>query len=124
MTEHLTPPPQGFSEQRPLPNATAVLVLGIISIVMCCCYGVVGLICGIIAIVLANRDEKLYRDNPLGYSEKSYKNLRAGKICAIIGLCVCAMNVFLYVVMIVKFGWDALFNPQIMQERIREMMGR
>ncbi|MBS1563194.1 MAG: hypothetical protein JST39_02345, partial [Bacteroidetes bacterium] len=31
--------------QMPLPNATPVLVLGIISIVGCFCYGIVGLIC-------------------------------------------------------------------------------
>ena len=39
-----------------LPNATAVLVLGILSIVTCCCYGVVGLILGIIALVLAKKE--------------------------------------------------------------------
>ena len=38
--------------QRTLPNSTAVLVLGIISIVGCIFYGVPGLVCGIIAIFL------------------------------------------------------------------------
>ena len=35
-----------------VPNATAVLVLGIVSIVTCFCYGIIGLACAIIALVL------------------------------------------------------------------------
>ena len=34
-------------ERRNLPNGTAVLVLGILSIITCCCYGFIGLILGI-----------------------------------------------------------------------------
>lgn len=124
MTENITPPPREFNMQRALPNATAVLVLGIISIVMCCCYGIIGVICGIIALVLANKDEKLYQANRVAYTENSYKNLRAGKVCAIVGLCLCALNMLFYIMVILRFGWDALFNPQMMQQRIREMMGR
>jgi hypothetical protein len=47
--------------QPPLPNATAVLVLGILSIVVC-------FITGIIALVLANKDMALYNANPGAYS--------------------------------------------------------
>ena len=47
-----------FQTKQPLPNATAVLVLGIISIVGCFCYGIVGLICGIIALILASKAKK------------------------------------------------------------------
>ncbi len=32
-----------MNEQK-LPNATLVLVLGIISILGCCCYGIIGLV--------------------------------------------------------------------------------
>ena len=41
------------SQPANLPNATAALVLGIISIVGALCYGIVGIICGIIGLVLA-----------------------------------------------------------------------
>ena len=71
-------------EQRKLPNATVVLVLGILSIVTCCCYGILGLIIGIIALVLYNQDKKLYDQNPSAYSD--YSNLNTGRILAIIGL--------------------------------------
>ena len=47
-------------EQQKLPNSTLILVFGIISIVTCCCYGILGLIFGIIAVVLANKALKLY----------------------------------------------------------------
>ena len=74
-----------------LPNSTAVLVLGILSIVTCICYGVIGLILGIIALVLAKKDIALYRENPEGFSKSSYSNLSAGRVCAIIGTCLSAV---------------------------------
>ncbi|HAF28743.1 MAG TPA: hypothetical protein DCG75_06810 [Bacteroidales bacterium] len=70
---------------QPLPNATAVLVLGILSIVTCWCIGIPGLVMGIIAIVLSGKSKTLYNENPANYSEASYKNLNAGRVCAIIG---------------------------------------
>lgn len=74
----------GFN-QLPLPNSTAVLVLGIISIAGCIFYGIPGLVCGIIAIVLHKKDKIMYESNPSAY-ELSYKNSRAGFVCGIIGL--------------------------------------
>lgn len=41
--------------KKDLPNSTAVLVLGILSLVFCWCYGIVGLILGIIAVALSER---------------------------------------------------------------------
>ncbi|MBL1279606.1 MAG: DUF4190 domain-containing protein [Fluviicola sp.] len=81
-----------------LPNATATLVLGIISIVGCILYGVPGLICGIIAIVLHSKDKKLYKTDTNHYAA-SYKNAQAGFICAIIGTILSGL-MFLYFVII------------------------
>lgn len=69
----------------PLPNATAVLVLGIISIVGCMAYGIVGLVCGIIALYLSKKDLALYEAFPEKYSTTSFNNLKAGRTCATIG---------------------------------------
>ena len=66
------------------PNATAVLVLGIGSIIFC----TLGPILGTIALVLAKGGIKAYNANPAAYDEQSFKNLKAGRTCAIIGLCV------------------------------------
>ncbi len=71
-------------EKRNLPNGTAVLVLGILSILTCCCYGVIGLTLGIIALVLAKKDLKLYQESPELYL--NYKNINTGKILGIIGI--------------------------------------
>ncbi|MCX8534400.1 CCC motif membrane protein [Chryseobacterium luquanense] len=108
--------------QQKLPNATAVLVLGIVSIVGCCCYGVVGLIAGIIGLVLYKKDNALYQANPTMYSD--YNNLNTGKILCIIGLSLSALYLILNIVMISVFGWEALSDQQLMQERIRELMGQ
>ena len=86
-----------------IPNATIVLVLGIISIVTCWCYGIVGIICGIIALVLANSATKLYVSSPEKYTEGSYKNMNAGKICAWIGLILSVLWI-LFIVFFVGFA--------------------
>lgn len=88
---------------KSLPNATAVLVLGIISIATCWIYGLPGIVCGIIAIALHQKDKKLYEENPQAY-EHSYKNLKAGFICGIIGLSLSALFLVYIILMITLFG--------------------
>lgn len=90
-----------------LPNATAALVLGIISLVGAFCYGIVGVICGIIGLVLANKDRKLYQANPGLYASASYSTLNAGRVCSIIGLILGSLVVIITIVYLVFFG--ALF---------------
>ncbi len=85
--------------QVPLPNSTAVLVLGILSIVCCFCYGVIGLVLAIIALSLAKKSNSLYNKSPDNYKAESFSNLKAGRICAIIGLILSA----LYLVFIVLY---------------------
>jgi len=51
-------------EKQQLPNATLILIFGILSIITCCCYGVIGLILGIVALVLANKATAVYAANP------------------------------------------------------------
>ena len=97
--------------QAPLPNATAVLVLGIISLVGCFCYGIVGLICGIIGLVLAKKDLQLYKANPSEYSEGSYNNLKAGRVCAIVGVCLSAAYVLGIILYIIFVGTIILTHP-------------
>ena len=71
-----------FNSKPVLPNATAVLVLGICSIVFGCLV-VVGLTLGIIGIVLSNKGRKMYKENPSMYD--GYGQLNAGFIMSIIG---------------------------------------
>lgn len=93
-----------------LPNATAVLVLGIISIVGCLAWGIPGLVCGIIAIVLHKKDKALYETNPSKY-EYSFKNSKTGNTCAVIGVSLSAcMFIFLifYLIFMVSFFTTAI----------------
>ncbi|MEP7236571.1 MAG: CCC motif membrane protein [Ferruginibacter sp.] len=76
-----------------LPNGTATLVLGILSIVIC-------FICGIVALVISNKDIALYKANPELYSAASYNNIKAGRVCAIIGIVLQAVGLIIYILMI------------------------
>lgn len=103
--------------QQPLPNATAVLVLGIISLVGCFCYGIIGLVLGIIALVLSGKAARLYTSNPSLYTEASFKNMKAGKVCAIIGTCLSAAYFIFLVIWIAFIGaaltampWDMMMK--------------
>lgn len=107
-------------KNQPVPNATAVLVLGIVSIVTCCCYGVPGLVCGIIALVLAASGKRAYALNPAQYTEGSVKNLNAGKICAIIGIILSVLFMIYMVVVISTIGWDKINDPNYLKELMEE----
>ena len=99
------PSGQVFNNPRQeTPNATAVLVLGIISIVGCFCYVIPGLTCSIIALVLASTGKKAYYSNPDLYTEGSLKNLNAGRVCAIVGLCLAAVGVLIAIAYFIFVG--------------------
>lgn len=92
-----------------LPNSTTVLVLGILSI-PCCCFSIVSVILSIIALVLAKKDLDKYYLNSRGYSEKSYKNLKAGKVCAIIGLVLGSLTIVSSIVQLIIGGITSFEN--------------
>lgn len=102
---------QNYTQPQPVPNSTAILVLGIVSIVGCFCYGIVGIICGIIALVLAKKSKALYEANPSMYIEATYKNLKSGRICAIIGLSLSAIYILIIILSIAFLGIGFLQNP-------------
>lgn len=108
-------------EQQKLPNSTLILVFGIISIIGCCFYGI-GLIIGIIALVLASKATKLYAENQDNYT--GFSNVKTGKILAIIGVVLSVIYLILIIWLVVTFGWDTMQDQELMQERMREMMGQ
>lgn len=119
-------PPQnggmGFNGmQQPLPNATIVLILGILSILTCCCYGVIGLILAIVALVLSKKDRALYAMSMSSYTEGSFKNLNAGRVCAIIGLILNIIYLLICVVFIAMFGFAALSDQEAMKEALQNL---
>lgn len=109
-------------EQQKLPNSTLILVFGILSIVTCCCYGVVGLILGIVALILANKATTVYAANPELYT--GFQNVKTGKILAIIGIVLNALTLIYMIWIISVFGFAGMQDQELMQEKIREMMGQ
>jgi len=92
--------------QRDVPNAMGALVLGIISLVctviLWCCYGFIpGLISGVIGLILGVMAQKAYKENPALYTEKSYKNAKAGKIMSLISLILCVLLILVAIIFII-----------------------
>ena len=87
-------------QKQKLPNSNVILILGILSILTCCCWGIVGLILGIVVLVVAKRDLALYAENPELY--EGYSNINTGRILAIIGIVLSSVylifNIYLYAV--------------------------
>lgn len=87
--------------QQPLPGASTVLTMGILSIVgtLFCC-GPLGAIFSIIALVKAKTANQLYLQTPENYTD--YSNVKTGKILAYIGL---ALSLIYLVLFILYFGF-------------------
>lgn len=105
-------------EQQKLPNATLILVFGIISIVTCCCYGVLGLIFGIIALVMAKKATAVYMEAPEQYS--GFKNVKTGKILAYIGIALNIIYLAYTIWLFSTLGTDGILN---MQEELMKQYG-
>ena len=99
--------------KEPLPNATIALVLGILSLVFCFIYGVPGLIIGIVGLVLANKDRKLYNLNPSQYTPNSFTNSNAGRVCSLIGIILSSIYVIIILIIIMVIGTNADFLEAI-----------
>ena len=97
-----------MATKETLPNSTAVLVLGICSIVFGCFF--VGLILGIIGLNMASKGRKMYNNNPELYD--GYGALNAGWIMSIIGTILGGLYVIYWIVAVALLGGVgfSLFN--------------
>ncbi|MDP5001096.1 MULTISPECIES: CCC motif membrane protein [unclassified Flavobacterium] len=107
-------------ENQKLPNATAVLILGIFSILTCCCYGFISIILGAIGLVLAKKDLQLFNENPSLYT--NYNNLKIGRILSIIGIILGAIYLIYIVVLFSTLGMEGV--EQMQQEMMRRYGGQ
>ncbi|SHF55179.1 M penetrans paralogue family 26 [Salegentibacter echinorum] len=101
-------------QKQQLPNSTLILIFGILSIIGCCCYGLVGIIFGIIALVMAKRATAIYNANPELYT--GYNNVKTGKILAIIGLVLSILSLIGTIASFIMYG--GIEGMQEMQEEI------
>ena len=89
-----------MEKKETLPNSTAVLVLGICSIIFGCFF--VGLILGIVGITMAGKGRKMYDANPELYD--GYGALNAGWIMSIIGTILGGLYTFYWIIVVAILG--------------------
>jgi len=97
----------GTPVRTALPNSTGILVMGILSIVTCCCYGIIGIILAVIALVLAAKATNLFYEYPGTYTEGSLKNVQTGKICAIIGLTLSVLYLAFMIIAVIFYDFGS-----------------
>jgi hypothetical protein len=85
--------PNSNNFKASLPGETAILILGIVSIVLFC--GLVGFVCGIIALVKAKKAILLYQMYPDDFSDASYRTVNNGRTCALIGVILSSIYLFI-----------------------------
>lgn len=95
-------------EQQKLPNSTLILVFGILSILTCCCYGILGLILAIIALVMAKKATAIYMEAPEQYT--GYSNVKTGRILAIIGLVLNLIYLVYVIWLFATLGMDGIME--------------
>ena len=91
----------------PIPQSQGILILGIFSLVTTFCCGGIGfggVILGIIAVVMSTKATQEYQKNPAPYTESSFKNVNAGRICGIIGICVNGLMIVVGIIYLVAVG--------------------
>ena len=103
--------------QHEIPNASAVLILGIIALIISFFNSLVGIVAGIVSLVMARNAERLYSDTPRLYTMSSYSNIRSGRTCAIIGIVIAILKIILIGIILGLLGafipWDEITHENI-----------
>lgn len=99
-------------EKQKLPNEKAVMILGLLSFVGCCCTsGALGVILSGIGIYLAGKAEKIYAENPEQYNLGSLETWKIVNFVSL-GLSVC---VLIYAIYMKVTGKDVEQQEQLME---------
>jgi hypothetical protein len=86
-----------------LPNSNTILVLGILSLVFCWWHilSIAGIILSIVTLVLANKELAIFNAQPNSFTLSSLNNVKAGRVCAIIGLIISILVFIVALLMII-----------------------
>jgi len=104
-------------ERQKLPYAQSSLVYGIISIITaCCCFGLPGLIFGIIGLNHSKKAMEIYENDPSQYFGSG--NANTGKITSIIGIVIGAIAILQLVYALLSGSWQESY--EIYQEMIEQ----
>ncbi len=100
-------------EQQKLPNATIIIILGVLGY-LCCCFAGFGIIPAGIAFFLAMKSEKIYAEDPDLYDNMS--QIKTGKIVALVALILSSLMLIRFIYVLSTGDWDSIM------EQSREMM--
>jgi hypothetical protein len=89
--------------QMNLPNSNTILVLGILSLVFCWWHilSIAGIVLSIVTLSMTNKELSLFYTRPNDFTLSSLNNVKAGRICAIIGLIISILVFIVAVLMII-----------------------
>jgi hypothetical protein len=111
--EEQTSHPSGNNLYHPpyqlnLPNSNTILVLGILSLVFCWWHllSIIGIVLSIVTLTLSRKELFLFYAQPNNFTLSSLNNVKAGRVCAIIGLII-SILVFVVALLII-IGFFAL----------------
>jgi len=90
-------------EQQKLPNATMIIVLSIVGY-LCCCFAGLGIIPSAIALVMANKAQKINNENPELYN--NYSTIKTGRIVAIIAVVLNVLMIINVIYTLATVGWS------------------
>ncbi len=87
---------QDFNKQLPFSGkALAAMICGIVSIPCSCAYGIFGLACAIVSLVLLKQVE------PISDQIRNASMVKPAKICAIIGLILSILMLIFWIVLLI-----------------------
>ena len=91
--------------QMNLPNSNTILVLGILSLVFCWwhIFSIAGIVLSIVTLSLARKELSLFYAQPNNFTLSSLNNVKAGRVCAIIGLIISILVFVAALLMIIGF---------------------
>ncbi len=109
-------------EKQQAPYGIATLILAILSLPLCMCYGF-GILLAIVALILGIMGTKAYNQNPEQYINNS--NNKIGKIIAIISIILNVIFIGLIIWMISAIGWEVIQSgdQQAIEDALNEHFG-
>lgn len=108
--------PDPVSNAQPLPNATLILTLGIISLISLFCYMPVSFLLAIVTLILSYTESKNYNSNPNLYTSHSYTNLKTGRICALVAMALAVVMALAAIIGVSYFFSKMPFWGHFMRE--------
>ena len=92
-----------------LPHSQSALILGISSIVTaCCCWGVIGVIVGIIGLTESNKAIAIHNQNPNDFD--GINNAQTGRTTSIIGIIIGAISMLWMIYMFTSGDYQMIFE--------------